>query len=201
MALEKATLSPTSFKVSDGTTFTARAPISLDLLPSSGSSVRAGVDFVVINAEPASKLEVGIANIGPNPQPPVGPGTYTLGTVTGVPRGERIAAAAVPITTDAQGNPSAQHKSPQSGTVVLSSFSRAGVQGHIDAIVNGVPYTGDFTASMCGTIQSPCSNSCGGTAALRGIQPSPNRALATSRNRTQIAKKAGAHAAVAAKFR
>ena len=52
-ALFTATLSSTNFALSDGTTFTASGSISVDLLPSSGSSLQPGVDFAVINAEPA----------------------------------------------------------------------------------------------------------------------------------------------------
>jgi hypothetical protein len=51
-ALFTATLSPASFVLSDGTAFGARAPISVDLTPSSGSSLVAGVDFAVVNATP-----------------------------------------------------------------------------------------------------------------------------------------------------
>jgi hypothetical protein len=53
-ALFKATLSPTSFMLSDGTSFKASASVSADLVPSSGSSLQAGVDLVVINAQPVT---------------------------------------------------------------------------------------------------------------------------------------------------
>jgi len=53
-ALFKATLSPTSFMLSDGTTFKASASVSAHLVPSSGSSLQAGVDLVVINAQPVT---------------------------------------------------------------------------------------------------------------------------------------------------
>lgn len=50
-AVFTATLSQSSFMLSDGTTVNAASSISADLLPSSGGSLQAGVDFVTINAE------------------------------------------------------------------------------------------------------------------------------------------------------
>src|SRR5580658_2647363 len=48
-----ATLSQTTFTLSDGSTFTASADITLDLLPSSGDMLQAGVDFAPIYAQSA----------------------------------------------------------------------------------------------------------------------------------------------------
>jgi len=48
-----ATLSQTSFTLSDGSTFTASPSISVDLAPSSGGLLVAGVDFAPIYAEPS----------------------------------------------------------------------------------------------------------------------------------------------------
>ncbi|MGO4884658.1 MAG: PEP-CTERM sorting domain-containing protein [Bryobacteraceae bacterium] len=46
-----ATLSQTSFTLSDGSTFTALPDVTVDLLPSSGGALQAGVDFGVIEAQ------------------------------------------------------------------------------------------------------------------------------------------------------
>jgi hypothetical protein len=66
-AMFAATLSPASFMLSDGTTFRARASVSADVVPSSGSSLQAGVDLAVINAvvvpEPNTFVLVGPATI------------------------------------------------------------------------------------------------------------------------------------------
>ena len=51
-----ATLSPTSFMLSDGSAFRASASISADLLPSSGSLLVAGTDFAIVNAEPVAVI-------------------------------------------------------------------------------------------------------------------------------------------------
>ena len=48
-----ATLSQTTFTLSDGSTFTASPSISVDLTPSSGGLLAAGVDLAAIYAEPA----------------------------------------------------------------------------------------------------------------------------------------------------
>ncbi len=48
-----ATLSETAFTLSDGSTFTALADITVDLLPSSGDMLQAGVDFAPIYAQSA----------------------------------------------------------------------------------------------------------------------------------------------------
>ena len=52
-AVLTATLSQTSFTLSDGSTFTAVADITVDFLPSSGGMLEAGVDFAPINAQSA----------------------------------------------------------------------------------------------------------------------------------------------------
>lgn len=52
-AVFTATLTPTTFTLSDGTTFAASGDITADLTPSSGSALVAGTDFAVINAESA----------------------------------------------------------------------------------------------------------------------------------------------------
>jgi hypothetical protein len=52
-AVLTATLSQTTFTLSDGSTFTALADISVDLLPSSGGTLEAGVDFAPIDAQSA----------------------------------------------------------------------------------------------------------------------------------------------------
>jgi hypothetical protein len=49
-----ATLSQTTFMLSDGSTFTAAPSIALDLTPSSGGLLVAGLDFAAIYAEPAT---------------------------------------------------------------------------------------------------------------------------------------------------
>jgi len=61
-AVFAATLSQSSFKLSDGSTFNAASSISVDLLPSSGSLLQAGVDFGTINAEPLTAPETDSAN-------------------------------------------------------------------------------------------------------------------------------------------
>jgi hypothetical protein len=50
-----ATLSQTDFTLSDGSTFTALPSISVDLGPSSGPVLVAGIDFSPLYAEPASE--------------------------------------------------------------------------------------------------------------------------------------------------
>jgi MYXO-CTERM domain-containing protein len=53
-AVLSGTLSQTTFTLSDGSTFTASPSISVDLTPSSGGVLVAGVDFVPIYAESAA---------------------------------------------------------------------------------------------------------------------------------------------------
>jgi len=55
-AVFTATLNQSSFTLSDGSTFVADESISADLLPSSGSSLQAGVDFVTIEAQSATAM-------------------------------------------------------------------------------------------------------------------------------------------------
>ncbi|MGH9354068.1 MAG: hypothetical protein ACRD2G_18215, partial [Terriglobia bacterium] len=53
-----ATLNPTTLTLSDGTSFTADGSITADLTPSSGSTLVAGTDFALINAEPVQVTPV-----------------------------------------------------------------------------------------------------------------------------------------------
>jgi len=53
-----ATLSPTTFKLSDGSIFVASGALSADLIPSSGSLLQANVDSVVIFATPVPEPSV-----------------------------------------------------------------------------------------------------------------------------------------------
>jgi hypothetical protein len=124
-------------------------------------------------------LAVTMSNIGPEPQPPIGPGTYTLGTLPGPEGGQSI--NAIPFTTDAKCDLSG-HENQESGTITLNSITSTSIQGHIDAVVNGVPYIGDFTASLCAPPRNPCAQGCTGPvtclpgpiAALRSQQTCPH---------------------------
>jgi hypothetical protein len=53
-----ATLSPTTFNLSDGSHFVASDTLSADLVPSSGSFLQASVDSVVISAQPVPEPSV-----------------------------------------------------------------------------------------------------------------------------------------------
>jgi hypothetical protein len=121
-------------------------------------------------------LAVTMSNIGPESQPPIGPGTYTLGTLPGPAGGQSI--NAIPFTTDAKCDLSG-HENQESGTITLNSITSTSIQGHIDAVVNGVPYIGDFTASLCAPPRNPCAQGCTGPVTCL---PGPIAALRSQQN-------------------
>jgi hypothetical protein len=49
-----------------------------------------------------------------------------------------------------------------SGTITLNSITSTSIQGQIDAVVNGVPYTGVSQPSLCAPPRNPCAQGCTG---------------------------------------
>jgi hypothetical protein len=149
-----------------------------------------------------SWLSLYITSDGMDPQSPIGPGTYRLDTFPDDPFKGGITVDARQYKTDAQCTGEFQTpNAKQSGTVTINSITSTSVEGHIDAVVDGVPYTGDFTAIICAPMYDPCPRAERGpvtclpgpspTAALRAIRPKPDRAFVASGTKAEIARKAG----------